>query len=228
MDEVVNKMNVYEKLQKSRVDLQNENLTKTGKNTYSNYNYFELSDFLPEINKIFNENKLTSIVNFSTDGATLTLIDSENPEERIIFNSPSATVTMKGAQEIQNLGAMQTYQRRYLYVTALEIAENDIVDQQPKTDSKQQNNKTNTNTPTSQNKQPQQENTADKQPSTGQLASLGKKAEKFGIDSSEMSAIIEFKFGVGKALTMNNFSDLFNHLEQYHKEYLESQKVQAS
>ena len=33
--------------------------------------------------------------------------------------------TLKGCNEIQGLGAIQTYQRRYLYMNAFEISEND-------------------------------------------------------------------------------------------------------
>ena len=39
-------LNIYQKLQKSRVDLQNKKLKKTGINKYSNYDYFELGDLL--------------------------------------------------------------------------------------------------------------------------------------------------------------------------------------
>jgi hypothetical protein len=90
-------------------------------------------------------------------------------------------------------------------------------------DSKQQNKVTNTNTPAQPKKDSQQAQTSNTVPSANQLIALGKKAEKLNIGADVMPLIINFKFGVGKALTMNNFSDLFNHLEQYHKEYLESQ-----
>ena len=38
-------MNIYEKLQKCRVDLQQMNIKKSGKNKFSGYMYFELGDF---------------------------------------------------------------------------------------------------------------------------------------------------------------------------------------
>jgi hypothetical protein len=88
-------------------------------------------------------------------------------------------------------------------------------------DSEQQNKVTNTNTSTQPKKDSQQAQTSNTVPSANQLIALGKKAEKLNIGADVMPLIINFKFG--KALTMNNFSDLFNHLEQYHKEYLESQ-----
>lgn len=41
-------MNIYKKLQKCRVDLQNSNLKKSGNNKFAGYSYFELGDFLPK------------------------------------------------------------------------------------------------------------------------------------------------------------------------------------
>ena len=121
-------MNVYEKLQKARVELQSASIKKSGQNTYSNYDYFELGDFLPMINTIFNELKLFSQISFSQELATLKIINTEKPEEVIEFTSPMADAQLKGCHPIQNLGAVQTYQRRYLYMVALEIVEHDILD----------------------------------------------------------------------------------------------------
>jgi len=39
-----------------------------------------------------------------------------------------ADAHLKGCHPIQNLGAVETYSRRYLYVTALEIVEHDALD----------------------------------------------------------------------------------------------------
>lgn len=121
-------MNVYEKLQACRVKLQRMNIKKSGANKFSGYDYFELGDFLPHINELFSEFKLTSKVTFDKDMATLTIINIEKPDEIIEFTSPMATAKLKGCHEIQNLGAVQTYQRRYLYMTALEIVDHDVID----------------------------------------------------------------------------------------------------
>ena len=55
--------NVFEKLQQARVQLQNSKLKKSGKNAYAGFSYFELADFIPTVNNIFNDLKLFS--NFS-------------------------------------------------------------------------------------------------------------------------------------------------------------------
>lgn len=121
-------MNIYEKLQTARVALQAKNIKKSGKNTYSNYNYYELADFLPEIMQLMAEHKMTSIITFTKEQAILTLVDIEKPEAQIVFTSPMAGASLKAAHEIQNLGAVETYQRRYLYMTAFEIVEADVID----------------------------------------------------------------------------------------------------
>lgn len=120
-------MNVYQKLQKCRVELQEKNLKKSGNNKFAGYDYYELSDFLPTINKLMLDNNLSSIVTF-TDMARLTIINADKPEETIVFESPLAEAQLKGCHAIQNLGAVQTYLRRYLYSNAFEIVEADALD----------------------------------------------------------------------------------------------------
>lgn len=121
-------MNIYEKLQTIRVELQAKGLPKTGKNTYAKYDYYSLSDFLPQLNKLMMDHKMTSTVTFTKETAILTLVDCEKPDARIEFMSPMASANLKGVHEIQNLGAVETYQRRYLYMTAFEIVESDALD----------------------------------------------------------------------------------------------------
>jgi len=118
---------VYAKLQRSRIRLQSAPLKKSGHNKFANYQYFELGDFLPIINKIFHEEGLCSVVSFDKDLATLRIIDTDNGGS-ITFTSPMADANLKGTHPIQNLGAVETYSRRYLYVTALEIVEHDALD----------------------------------------------------------------------------------------------------
>lgn len=120
-------MNIYEKLQKCRVDLQKSEMKKTGHNTYSNYTYFELGDFLPKINELMHENKLASIFNYTNEQASLMIINSEKPDEKIEFTTPIVVPTLKACHELQNIGGTQTFARRYLYIMAFEISEHDLV-----------------------------------------------------------------------------------------------------
>ncbi len=120
---------LLKKLQECRVELQNKNLKKSGRNTFANFNYYELADFLPAINILFNEKGLFSAFSIREEQATLQIIDVETGEE-ITFESPIAEANVKGTTPIQSLGAIHTYMKRYLYLNALEIVENDHLDGQ--------------------------------------------------------------------------------------------------
>jgi hypothetical protein len=118
---------VYHKLQTARIKLQQTQLKKSGHNKFAGYQYFELGDFLPTINQIFHELGLCSTVSFTEDYAELRIIDIDTGGV-ISFTSPMAEAQLKGCHPVQNLGATQTYLRRYLYVLALEIVEHDALD----------------------------------------------------------------------------------------------------
>jgi len=128
-------MSVYAKLMQARIKLQSTKLQKSGKNTFAKYNYFELGDFLPTVQMIFAELGLCGVVSFGQDEATLSVIDTDDKSE-IVIRSPMSTAALKGCHEVQNLGAVQTYLRRYLWVTAMEIVEHDALDSAPPTDNK--------------------------------------------------------------------------------------------
>lgn len=124
-------MNVYEKLNKARVMFQEANVEKSGQNKYAGYTYFELNDILPICNKICNEIKAVCVLNFTESVATLQFIDCEKTDDVITFTSPMSEATLKGCHKVQNLGAVETYIKRYLYQNCFEIAENDALDSQP-------------------------------------------------------------------------------------------------
>ena len=120
-------MSVFKKLQQARVKLQSIELKKSGKNTFAKYSYFELADFLPAINTIFDEVGLCDVISFTDNSAFIQITDVETGEH-IVFTSPSADAPLKGALPIQALGAQHTYLRRYLYLLALNIVEHDSID----------------------------------------------------------------------------------------------------
>ena len=128
-------MSVHLKLMQARVDLQAEKLSKSGKNKFAGYNYFELSDFLPQIQSIFFRIGLCGYVSFGKELATLTITDVHDQTE-IVITSPMESASLKGVHPIQNLGAVETYNRRYLWMAALEIVEHDILDASKPLDSK--------------------------------------------------------------------------------------------
>lgn len=121
-------MNVFEKVQIAKERILKANLKKSGRNAFANYTYYELSDLLPTIIQICRELKLFTKVTFDNDYATLTIINIEKPEETIEYTSPMKELNLKGANPVQALGGVETYQRRYLYMSAFDIIENDMFD----------------------------------------------------------------------------------------------------
>lgn len=146
---------VYSKLQLARVMLQETSLKKTGKNDYANFTYFQLKDFLPEVNKIFAklglfsrfmlcpevvatetmEVKNENSVNVASkpiikEMAILEIIDIVKGDN-VIYKMEVAPLTI-GNNTKQNFyqaaGGRSTYYKRYLYRDALEIEEDDVYD----------------------------------------------------------------------------------------------------
>jgi hypothetical protein len=111
----------------ARIRLQNTELKKTGHNKFAGYYYFELGDFLPQVQEIFHQVGLCGYISFDTTIATLTIVDFED-NSQITITSPMVEANLKGAHPIQNLGAVETYTRRYLWVSAMEIVEHDALD----------------------------------------------------------------------------------------------------
>lgn len=122
-------MSVYKKLQEARLLLQNTKLTKSGKNKFAGYEYFELGDFLPAIQTICQKVGLCGVVSFNPDMAYLTIYDTDGGDSNFVtFTSPMSSAALKGCHDVQNLGAVQTYLRRYLWTNAFEIVEHDALD----------------------------------------------------------------------------------------------------
>jgi len=120
-------MGVHKKLMQARILLQSAPLKKSGHNKFAGYQYFELGDFIPTINEIFNNLGLCGVVSYDSEIASLTITDTDD-NSNIVITSPMAEANLKGCHPIQNLGAVETYTRRYLWVTAMEIVEHDALD----------------------------------------------------------------------------------------------------
>ena len=118
---------VYAKLQKCRVELQNMELKKSGHNKFQGYKYFELRDFLPAINSLFDIYGLCYSLQFDRDMANMFVVDVDTGSS-IKFCCPMESAVLKGCQPVQNLGGSLTYISRYLLCLALAVSESDIVD----------------------------------------------------------------------------------------------------
>lgn len=123
-------MTVHKKLMQARMKLHSMALKKSGWNAFSKYHYWELADFLLPTLQIFNELGLCGTCSFNKELATLRITDLDDGTY-IDFTSPMGGAELKAAHEIQQIGAVETYQRRYLYAAAMELVQHDGFDGLP-------------------------------------------------------------------------------------------------
>lgn len=121
-------MNIYEKIQLVKEGILNAKIQKSGENKFAGFKYYELADITPTIIKLCNENKLYTGVSFTKEVALLTIVNIEKPDEILTYTSPMEELELKGCNKIQALGGTETYQRRYLYMSAFDIIEPDMFD----------------------------------------------------------------------------------------------------
>ena len=130
--EKVATLTAYQKLSKVRVSIQSlvaqKKIKKSGKNTNRNFSYYELSDFMPYATQLFDEVGLLDAFNLLKDKAVITVYNTENPSETILFESTVVDATVNGVSAIQSLGSSHTYMKRYLYYNVLDLSDNDELD----------------------------------------------------------------------------------------------------
>ena len=124
----VRSANIYGKLIEARKQFLASGIKKTGVNRYAEYKYFTLDDIIPVKQRIFESLGLVDMISFDDSLAVLTLINSDNPSENIMFTSPIREDESLIKNPIQKLGAIETYVRRYLYMLLLDIVESDAVE----------------------------------------------------------------------------------------------------
>lgn len=124
-----------------RVSLQNAKLKKSGRNKFAGFDYFELSDFLPKLNELMEAEDVNDRYYIKDDYAVLELIKGEEVNSYtmpfVLFETPvnvkvdsntGETREVKTMQDIQYLGALNTYYKRYLYLNAFGITDGEVID----------------------------------------------------------------------------------------------------
>ena len=126
------KRSLNESIIKIRVDLQNSKLKKSGKNKFAGFDYFELSDFLPRLNELMLEEGVNDLFTIKDGEAKLTLIKGNEKQEYtmpfVMFNTPLNKNGQPSMQDIQYLGALNTYYKRYLYLNAFGVTDGEVID----------------------------------------------------------------------------------------------------
>lgn len=124
-------MNVWSKLLAVRNEFYAAGAKKTGRNLHADFMYFELNDIVPIAAPIFAKYGLILIPTFEDGRAVASVINTEKPEEQIYFNIPLQFISEPGKfrmNEVQGVGAVVTYYRRYLYMIVLDLVEADGFD----------------------------------------------------------------------------------------------------
>ena len=140
--------NLNESIIQIRVDLQNSKIKKSGKNKYAGFDYYELADFLPKLNELMLKYGVNDKFTIEEEKATLKLIKGDEsqvyniPFERFetplvykkdkngsfIKDKNGELIQIPSMQDIQYLGALNTYYKRYLYLNAFGITDGEVID----------------------------------------------------------------------------------------------------
>lgn len=123
-------INVWQRINAVKRGLRGVSLKKSGKNTFSKYEYMELNDFENALEDFCDKEGINTMFFWYTDKAILRVTNIEDPSDFVEICSPVVDCGIKGASPIQNLGGMQTYLRRYLFTSTFGIAEHDMLEEQ--------------------------------------------------------------------------------------------------
>ena len=122
---------IYERLAIVRQAFRAQDIKQSGLNTHADFTYFELPDIIPTATELLTAQRLVFIVNFPGEYVVADLIDIDDPNTKITFVLPFAMITDPAKfrmNEVQGMGAAQTYYRRYMYYQMLDICNKDEFD----------------------------------------------------------------------------------------------------
>lgn len=137
----MNTKSLNESIISIRVELQNAKLKKSGKNKYAGFDYFELADFLPKLNELMLKERVNDrfyikdgyavleLQKFGeTNTYTMPFVLFDTPVNKKYNKDLDEYFDVKSMQDIQYLGALNTYYKRYLYLNAFGITDGDVID----------------------------------------------------------------------------------------------------
>jgi hypothetical protein len=123
-------MEILKKMNEAIESIKSQNLKKKGKNKFTNADYYtpeQVSELVigachkvklfPKFDLVRNELGITG---------TLSVYDIESDETPVIFEMASDIPNIKAANISQQLGGAMTYTKRYLFMNAFDIADNNL------------------------------------------------------------------------------------------------------
>lgn len=120
-------LNIHAKMALIKSELASIEIKKSGKNQHQKFDYLELKDFMPYILKLNAKYGINSVFNRNYEEAELVLYDTES-EKTLQFKMPYDYNGIGMLKGIQKDGGANTYLRRYMYITAYDLADNDTID----------------------------------------------------------------------------------------------------
>ena len=102
--EDIKKMSIHEKLMNIKFELLECDIKKSGHNNYGGFDYHELRDILPPVNKLCYKYRCLTLVDFpDSETAILTLINADNKEDTISTHIPRPELKV-----LQRMNIMQS------------------------------------------------------------------------------------------------------------------------
>lgn len=120
-------LTLFAKIAQARKRFAELGIKPTGEGGGGRFKYFDLEDILPAATPINAEIGILPVCSFTSDLATLTVYDTETGAE-LKLTSPMSTAKLSGCHDVQNLGAVETYIKRYLYQNLYDVVNNDQLD----------------------------------------------------------------------------------------------------
>ena len=107
------------------------------------FHYVDLPQIEAKVNEACSDNDILVWFDFSDGKATLLMYDALNEQTAPFTTSVTPKDVEMKTQPIQDTGAMITYMRRYLYMTAFQISEHDMIDSKQGAEVEQKTEKNN-------------------------------------------------------------------------------------
>ncbi|MDR3062910.1 MAG: ERF family protein [Methanobrevibacter sp.] len=135
-------MNLYLKILKMRQEFHERDIKKSGHNNFKKFDYYELKDIKPVILELCLKYNVYTHVSFD-EKAIMRVVNIDNVNDVIILHSPlpkfeimendsskqGKMVNKSNATTImQDIGAAETYTRRYFYFNLFDITDADSID----------------------------------------------------------------------------------------------------
>ena len=137
-------MNVLKIMALIKNELRQREIKKSGENKYAKFRYHELADILPHIIELNAKHGVDTSVDINNESATLRVfnVDDHNDFKEVSIPFAQAEMLGKGGSAsnvdaIQRMGATITYLRRYLFMTAYDIVEAEVIDKEQTADEEQ-------------------------------------------------------------------------------------------